>query len=162
MNPYEPPRTPLLNEAKSEAQWINFVAGAASYYVYHHLAGVLGSATWPAPFKAAMRLYRPITMPLMDLLLIGTPMVLAFVIVAFAWFRLLGGRTRRALILFSVGWLVPMLAIVFYGEIESPGMFLGTWGQWPHVAIVQCSPLLGIWLGFRLSAMQAPSSSHAA
>ncbi len=165
MNPYKPPKS--LPKASAQVfgpvatTGVSFFAGIMSYYVYHYLSGIFGAWAWPPFLKSAARLYKPITIPAMDLLILGTPIVFAYVVVSYALFKVIRSNARGVLIAFCLGWLVPALVVVSFGEYKSPGIFFDSWSKWPHVAMLMFSPLIGVWLGFRLSFMRDRGAARA-
>lgn len=166
MNPYAAPKAPLEAEVAKVSPLakgsLSFVAGMLSYYVSHRLSGILGDWVWPPFLKTIQLLYKPVTIPVTDVVILGTPMVLAYVVVAFLWFRVVAGDARSTLISFAAGWLVPTLVVITYGEYQEPGAFLEAWAKWPHTAVIHFCSLIGVWLGFRLSRRQLRSSTGSA
>ena len=166
MNPYAPPKAPTSAGAEHTGHvakvGLSFFVGMLSYYIFHWLSGILGNWVWPPFLKSVSRLYKPVTIPAADLVLVGAPMVLSYVVAAFIWFSVVRSGARSALIAFVFGWLVPTLIVIAYGEHKEPGAFLELWVKWPHAAILHFCPLIGIWLGSRLSLRQARGSADAA
>jgi hypothetical protein len=166
MNPYEPPKAQIdvgtAKVGRVAKCCISLVAGMMSYYVYYRLSGFLGELKWPPLLESIAQLYKPITIPAVDLLILGTPMVLSYAVVAYAWSKIVHSSARSVLASFALGWLVPALVVISYGENKEPGVFLDMWSRAPHVAVLDLASLIGVWLGFRLSLMQSRGFARAA
>jgi hypothetical protein len=166
MNQYAPPKAPInagVTKVSHVAKGgLSFFAGMLSYYVFHWLSGVLGDWVWPPFLNSISRLCKPVTIPAADLVALGTPMVLSYLVIAFLWFTVVRSSARSTLLAFAVGWLVPTLFVIVYGEHKEPGAFLELWAKWPHAAILHFCSLIGVWLGFRLSRRQSRRSAGAA
>ena len=142
---------------KSDRIALCFAAGIFSYLPDHYLAGILGNAALPSFAKQFMSTYRTLGPVIVDLVFFALPIIFLYAALAYLCLKLLSVRTTSALLARCIGWLVPAMFVLVYGQILE-GKLIERILRWPHVAIVQFAPLIGFWAGFCLG--KARNKTH--